>query len=490
MAIIIILSFTLLSMWACVVLCYRTGAVENGKYLLGITLPAQYRREVEVLEILADYRRAMRMINLAGLAACMPVLMLNVYLSVAFLAIMIWFGLLIYFHQKNVTDCAGRLYRVKQEKGWLSANPHIVRVDTVLSSQKDRGACSVWWLLPPCLIAAGSCLGIGRIGYEGAKGLLFWVLPVSLFCAEAFLVFAVWGVRHARSQVYCSDSAANRTIDRVVRHEWGICMILHAWGTALLGLYAAWCLCGRGKFPGGQDGMVSLALLLLCATGSLFSVYRAYERVKRVKEQVFFALSKENGEVYGDDDEYWLNGYPAGKRPSGLTEKRIGIGWTTSASLQGDPTEKAVLILTGIVTIAICLFLMPFDFAHVELEISGTECHVGAASMGSSFDLADVEEITLLQERPSMSKRNGFDSNRCYLGDFRVQGYGTCKVYLYLRNDSVIRVVTPDRIIWFNGENEEETRTFYERLMERYSCLNGYGSGRILSESRFPLPEP
>lgn len=458
MAIIIIFAFTLLFMWGSGVLCYRMGAVENGKYLLGITLSKERRKEVEVEAIVADYQRAMRRINQIGLAACVPVLMLNTWFSVAFLALMIWFLLFIYFHNKNVSDCAHRLYRVKQKNGWLSGNPHVVRVDTALSSCKDRGEVSAWWLVPACLAGLGGCLWTG---YGGGETMLFWVLPGSLFLAEAFLALAYWGIRRGRSQVYCSDTALNQRIDRAVRYEWSKCMVLHAYEVAVWALYAGWQANGRGTRWG-----IAPLLLLLCGTGSFFAICRAHENVKRMKEEALFCLSERNGELYGDDDEYWLNGYPAGMRPAGFAEKRIGIGWTTSASLQTDAVGKGVLILTGIFTVAICLYLASFDFAQVEMELGETDCRVSAASMGYRFDLADVEAVTLTAQRPSMSKRNGFDSNRLFLGDFRVQGYGTCKVYLYVKNDYAIRVDTSDKIIWLNGRNEAETRAFYEELKE------------------------
>ncbi len=456
MALIIILSFVILSMWGSVVLCYRMDAVENGKYLLGITLSKEHRKDAEVSVIMADYRHAMRRANAVGLVGGVSVLLLNVYISVAFFALMLWFGFLIGFHQKNVSDCAHRLYRVKQKNGWLVGNPHVVRVDTVLSSQKDKGEIGARWFVPAWLICLVSCLWIG---YGGGKPTLLWALPVSLFCAESALALSYWRIHCGRSQVYCSDTAVNRKIDRAVRHEWSKCMVLHAYEVAVLSLYAGWRVNGFGA-----RWAIAPLLLMLCGAGSFFALYRTYESVKRIKEQALLCLSGKGGELYGDDDEYWLNGYPAGVKPAGFSEKRIGIGWTTGASLRGDTAEKAVLILTGIVVVAVCLFLAPFDYAHVEMELDESGCRVGAASMECTFSYADVEAVTLVGQRPPMSKRNGFDSNRMFLGDFRVQGYGTCKVYLYLKNDSAIRVDTSDGIIWFNGRDAEETQAFYERL--------------------------
>lgn len=244
-------------------------------------------------------------------------------------------------------------------------------------------------------------------------------------------------------------------------------MVLHSYGSAALILYMGWMEkrnAAAGDYMAAGSRSLTGLVILLGAVGSVYTIYLSWHNVKKTRERILSALSETDAEIYGDDDEYWLNGYPAGIHPAGLSEKRIGIGWTTNASLKSGTTDKAILILTGVFTVGICLFLMPYDFAQVKLEVAEGRCRVSAASMGCSFDLEDVEAVTLLKERPSMSKKNGYDSNRFFLGDFRVEGYGTCKVFISLKNDMVIKVDTEDRILWFNSESAEETLAFYEEL--------------------------
>lgn len=477
MAIILILTFTMLGMWAALVFCYRMGAVENGKYLLGITLDGKYRKAPEVTGITKSYQSRMRRINGISLAACVPVLLMNGYMSFTFLFLMIWFGLSIYFHQENVSRCAHSLYALKQKKGWLAGNPHVVRIDTVLSSVKDAGAVPFWWFVPAWLIGLGGCLwawkggpeGLGQAG--GGLGLYARAVTLCFVWAELLFTAAYVGIRKSKKQVYCSDSSANRKIDHVVRHEWSRCMVLHAYGMAAFTLFMGWMAGNKGQGEGwafrAGNGAAYLFALLLAATGSFCAIYAAFHNVKKTKTLILESLSGETVELYGDDDEYWLNGYPPGKRPAGLTEKRIGVGWTTSPSLVLNMAEKAVLAFIALFTLGISLFLMPYDFANISMEIEGNSCRISGASMGYSFELDSVEEISLLEERPNMSKKSGYDSNRFFLGDFRVQGYGTCKVYVSLKNDSVIKVVTSEKIVWFNSESKEETLRFYEELKAR-----------------------
>lgn len=479
MAIFIIIAFVLLFMWATVVFTYKSGAIENGKYVLGITLPAQYRKEEEVLKITADYRRVMKRINLMGLAACVPVLLASDYMSFCFLFLMLWFGLLIYFHQENVERCARALYGVKQKNGWLTGNAHVVRIDTVLSSQKDKGAVSFGWMIPAyplglagCFMAwqknAGAYELSGAAIMGGGAALLPWSVTVSFIGTELLFLAVYMAVRKAKPQVICGETAFNQKMDRIVRREWTGCMVLHSYGMALFTVYMGWMAQrnGTASDDSAPRNFSALGLIVLLGiVGSAYTIYLSQHNVKKGKARILTALAESGTEVYGDDDEYWLNGYPAGMRPAGLSEKRIGIGWTTNASLKGGTADKLVLVLLAAFVVGICLFLMPFDFAQVKLEIGDGRCRVSAASMGYGFALEDVEQVTLLEKRPAMSKKSGYDSNRFFLGDFRVQGFGTCKVFVSLKNDLVIRVDTKDRIVWFNSESAEETRAFYEELI-------------------------
>lgn len=476
MAIIIILGFTMLFMWGTIAFSYGSGAVCNGKYVLGITLLESWRNEEEVREIMGLYRRGKKRIDWIGLMLIVPMLMLNGYLSVTVAVLMLWFGLLASLHQENVRCCAKKLYAVKEKNGWFTGNTHVVRVDTALSARQDKGAVSLWWLLPAYLAGSVGCAWAWQASGGSLLSRLFGWGPAGIFVkAEVLLLLVILGIRKARSQVYCSDTNANQKIDKVMRYEWSRCITIHAYGVAVLAWYMGWRL-RHGSLEGTEryvyegERMLAVLGLLFIMGGTFYVVCKTYFRVKKVKEQVLNGLAMAGEEVYGDDDEYWLNGYPAGVRPigakqsMGLQEKRIGIGWTTNNSLQANTLDKAVLVFIAVSILGICLFLAPFDFAKITMEMDDTKCRIQAASMGCSFALEDVETVELVQKRPSMSKKSGYDSNRFFLGDFRVSGYGTCKVFLSLQNDMAVRVETKDKIVWFNSENPDETERFYGEL--------------------------
>lgn len=468
MIIIGIMLFTMLFMWGALAISYNTANTENGTYLLGITLSTQYRKEKEVTEILAEYRKGFRRLTLFGFLGCFVVFPLNRYMSFLLLWVMVWYAVLIYGYHENIMKHARRLYQLKQEKGWLTGKPHIVRIDTVLSSIGNKGLISPWWWLPVWIMGIVG-LVIALLQRTTAEAFL-WVV-VSLLVAMAGLTLADRGIRRMRKKVYCDNTQANQTINNTVQREWSFCILFHGYGIAIDLLLKVL----KKYFPAagsiGQDlgeinGLqgIKVALLSLSILFSFAIMLRAYYKCQKVKRQILDSVAVNGGELYGDDDEYWLNG-TAQSGTNRLVEKRIGIGFELANTSANRGIEKGVLIFTAIFVAGIAVFLMPFDFAQVTLIMGEEKCRVEAAGMGHSFAWDEVQEITLLTEKPKMSKKSGYDSNRFYLGDFHVSGHGSCKVYVALETDSVIQVTTTDEKIFFNGENDEETAQMWEMLM-------------------------
>lgn len=473
MAIVIIMGFCILGMWGGLVFSYGSNSVENGKYLLGITLPAAYRKDLEVVSILTEYKKRTRLLNGIGLFLGMLLLLPNAYFSVMIFGLILWFFFLLYLYQENVSWYAHRLYNLKKQKGWLTGNPHIIRVDTALSALRDKKAAAAYWFVPGWLTGLTGCLFLWQAGGgTGDRRLMLWI-PVLEFLFLELLFFSIYlRIKNARPHVVCDNSAVNQKMDKVTRHVWSRCMVLLSYGLGIATLVSGVRKKFPAVFPVSDHAAPAIFLRLAIETGGLAALlWFTWHEEKTVKDRLLESLSGEEAELYGDDDEYWLNGYPAGIKKPGFTEKRIGVGWTSNESLKPGVTEKAVCIGSILAVAGICLFLAPFDFARVTMRLEDGKCRVEAASMGYSFLLEEVESMELLADRPAMTKKNGFDSNRLYLGDFRVKGYGTCKAYVFVKNDCVIRVDTPKKVIWFNGDSAEETERFYRELSEAVQTI-------------------
>lgn len=494
MAIVLIMLFVILNMWIAFPLSYGKGAVQNGRYLLGITLPRKYWTEPPVQEVLEDYWRRLKKLHLAGLAFGLGNLIFYQYISLMLPYLILWFFLMIRLYNENLDRSARALYQVKCRNGWLEGDPHLIRIDTALSAVGEKGCVSFLWLVPAWGLTALGCLLLLRGGAAGQEALGMGVQEVarlgevagreaaglggmrvvwicSQVFAELFLCGSYLGIRRMRPQVYCSHTLANQKLNQVVKRQWSRAVVLLSYGTAILFLFWVWQTGRKAAMPleDFQENGQSLSLLIflgVCATGTLLLLLGTYHGIKSAKERVFQSLEAEQEKLYADEDEYWLNGYPAGRKAPLFAEKRVGIGLTISSGAGGGLAEKMVCFFIIAVVLGMSLFLGTFDFARITMEIEDGKCRIRAASMGYSFALDEVEEITWVESRPRMSKISGLDSNRFYLGDFRVKEDGKCKVYISLEQEAAIRVKTAERIIWFNSESLEETREFYEKLLD------------------------
>ena len=85
---------------------------------------------------------------------------------------------------------------------------------------------------------------------------------------------------------------------------------------------------------------------------------------------------------------------------------------------------------------------------------------------GDEWKVEDIEKIELLNEMPVVTyKENGFGMSNLSKGYFHVEAYGSS--LLFIRNGGpYLLLVLKDEIIFINGENSEQTQSWYEQINE------------------------
>lgn len=83
---------------------------------------------------------------------------------------------------------------------------------------------------------------------------------------------------------------------------------------------------------------------------------------------------------------------------------------------------------------------------------------------GDEWKVEDIEKIELLNEMPNVSyKENGFGMSNLSKGYFSVETYGSS--LLFIRNGGpYLLIEMKDGIIFINGENSEQTKSWYEQM--------------------------
>ena len=85
---------------------------------------------------------------------------------------------------------------------------------------------------------------------------------------------------------------------------------------------------------------------------------------------------------------------------------------------------------------------------------------------GDEWKVEDIEKIELLNEMPIVTyKENGFGMPDLSKGYFHVEAYGSS--LLFIRNGGpYLLIEMKDEIIFINGENSEQTQSWYEQINE------------------------
>jgi len=181
-------------------------------------------------------------------------------------------------------------------------------------------------------------------------------------------------------------------------------------------------------------------------------------------------LAQEQQPVYVDQDEYWIDGYYCNPEDVRATvEKRVGFGTTNNLGTRIGKLMAfiAPIFVTAVIGGVFILFLI-MDFATFQMRIEGDTVKMKAPMYDYQFKAEDMEKVTLTQELPENGIRtNGAATESYYLGNFRLEGYGSSKVYIYIKYPPYIVVsLSNGKTVLFNSKEEKETKECYRELLE------------------------
>jgi len=174
--------------------------------------------------------------------------------------------------------------------------------------------------------------------------------------------------------------------------------------------------------------------------------------------------------IYVDEDEYWINGYyynPEERRST--VEKRVGVGTTVNmATKAGKFTNYGAAIFVAAILIPMFILFAQMDFASFEIEVGTSAVRLKAPLYGDEFALSEVEEVRLVDMLPQSGMRtNGAATEEYLLGNFRYDGYGKTKMFVYWDYPPYLVIKLSDRTVFYNSRQKEKTLLAYELLLQK-----------------------
>ena len=99
------------------------------------------------------------------------------------------------------------------------------------------------------------------------------------------------------------------------------------------------------------------------------------------------------------------------------------------------------------------------------MKIIDNSVKINAPLYGIEFNVEDIEKVEIVDKLKVKLRINGIGMDEYSVGNFNVEGYGKCKLYIYNDVKPYILIKSNDEIIFINGENEEETLRYYNEFI-------------------------
>lgn len=225
-------------------------------------------------------------------------------------------------------------------------------------------------------------------------------------------------------------------------------------------------LCFHFSLNNNNSKILFILSVIIPSSIILFGIFYINNKIKEEQGKI---LNTCTNPIYTDNDEFWSKGVYNNPNDRSVTvEDRAGYGITYNlGTKKGRRIYYGSLIFAGILVIGITGSLIRIDHSSFTLNIENNFVKINAPTYGSEFNIDDIEEVTMLDRLPSGIRTNGVGASTYDLGNFSIDGYGKCKLYLYFENPNCISIKLKDgRYIFFNSKSNDETLRYYAELQK------------------------
>lgn len=420
--------------------------------ILGVTLPYDSRDTDSVTFICKEFKRSLKFACV--ILGIIPFFFFLVpYGSVVVTLYMVWLTSIIIIPYLIYIKYHKKLRNFKKENHFGMDREDSVAIDINVATVPIK-KLSIWLLVIPTIISFLPVVDtlIYKMGEDGS-GILLLIFGMNGALTTSF-IFLDRIIYRQRAEIVGEDSDINMALTRIRRYNWSKSYIYMSWLTGTFSLLF-WIFFSKTWSLLIMTGIYCVVLLYL--------VIRVEFKTRKAQEE----LTRQSGrEWYVDDDEYWLYGifYYNPHDNHTMINSRIGVGTTVNIA---KPFGKFITIF-GIATI----LLMPFiggyimieEFTPLQVKASENSLIVTHTKEMLSLDKTEIDEIELLETLPHTNKTNGTAFDTLLKGNFRVEGIGSCKLYLNPKVGPFIKIKTNDKYLIVGTNSSEETIRIYEEL--------------------------
>lgn len=434
----------------------QSAVKPNKNIILGVTIPPLELSNIEITDVTKEFMYNMKILSVLSIVIYFPLMfMKTVWLLIGWF---LWFSLFCYIYYKLICKFNGKLKEVKRKNDWLLPNKHILNIDTELTKAKSKMPISKWWFLIALFIGISPFILniINKNEYFSTA-----VICTGSSIVGTLILFIIYMIYvKGRTIVYCDESKINIACNKVYKRTWSIIYT----SLAILQSITNTTLYVFMLLPRVNENVFLIAITLPVIIVVLGIVY-GNRRIINMQNQL---ISVAENPIYVDSDEYWINGMSY-KNPYDnrvVVEPRIGTKPVYNlATKNGRLITYGTNIFVVVSVLTIILMMLYFELYRFNMKIIDNSVKINAPLYGIEFNVEDIEKVEIVDKLKVKLRINGIGMDEYSVGNFNVEGYGKCKLYIYNDVKPYILIKSNDEIIFINGENEEETLRYYNEFI-------------------------
>ena len=439
--------------------------------ILGMHVDRDRLEDLDLVALLKKYKKRLdifKLILFGGSVITLGMILIN--LTIFIIVYMTWIIFIIAYYQYISVFCMRDMYRLKEDKGWLTKGSSLVKIDTSVSSMVDKIKIHPLVHLPFMLVYTHLLIDTligGKIFISVTKGMLpsdyqdfrfacMIILAIGLVMSLFFLfIHIIYGDR--KNQVYCEDSKINYMANRVDKLYWSrACLI----GDIMVFLTNAYILYRLYKNVWLYD--IDFGIYIGGLVISNIVVVFVAKIINTKKNDI---LSQAKNIEYVDDDYYWRKGWY-----SNPNDKRIFVPSRLNSMNQEFNMAKKSAIVINIVLLLIILgtfiiCLVPID-KNVIVRTNKDQISVRSGMYKTDFRRSDILNLDMVDdlEEDYYIRTNGISMGEIDIGRFRGKKSGRIDLYINSAKRPLVRIKLKNKLVYISGDKNKNAEKIYKLI--------------------------
>ncbi|MCQ6562355.1 DUF5808 domain-containing protein [Paenibacillus mendelii] len=453
---------TALICYAALIVTYKPHAKYKKGMLFAVTLPAHVMDHPGIQSIQARFNRQFKQASLWTMVFLIPFVLLHTWFAYQTIYFFVWLSVFFFVMVIPFRHAFRDTLALKRENEWYVGTKRVIQSDLRVARLKNQRMASLWLFLIPFTMSIGLLLWVSSDNKD-----LLGVVSGGLAITVIFMLVSLY-MRRTKAKVYSMNSEVNVSINQASRRSLSFLWLFMAIIENVHFLFLYLLLVNEKAAMSG----VWLTIVLVFTVVPIALVLYVYRRNNALEQEV---LAQDGKTIYTDDDEYWANGFtyhnPDDK--SIFVTKRVGIGETiNTGTLVGKLIVWGSVGLTAVFLIVVSFMLVRSELTSPILTITPEHrIEINYPMYSVDFDLADIEQLTLVEDVPSGIKTNGEATDKYARGHFRLKELGKTRLYVFKNNPPYIYMKVEDTNIFYNDKDPLQTKQLFEQLQKQVESI-------------------